>query len=114
MQEGTTASVAFPSSTAKDVMTEILREGAQQMLATAIEAEVAEWIESHAHLKDRERPPPGRSQRLPAGADHHDGSWEMCRCGSRGSTIVGRTEKRRSSPRRFCRRTCGRPRASRT
>ena len=35
------------------MLTELLREGAQQMLATAIEAEVAEWIESHAHLKDQ-------------------------------------------------------------
>jgi transposase-like protein len=52
MQEGTTASITFPSSSAKDVLTELLREGAQQMLATAIEAEVADWIESHAHLKD--------------------------------------------------------------
>jgi transposase-like protein len=33
-------------------MTEILRDGAQQMLATAIEAEVADWIDRHAHLKD--------------------------------------------------------------
>ena len=52
MQEGTTSSVTFPSSSAKDVLTELLREGACQMLATAIEAEVADWIESHAHLKD--------------------------------------------------------------
>ena len=52
MQEGTTASVTFPPASAKDVLTELLREGAQQMLATAIEAEVADWIESHAHLKD--------------------------------------------------------------
>lgn len=52
MQEGTTASVTCPSTASKDVLTEILREGAQQMLATAIEAEVAEWIDSHSHLKD--------------------------------------------------------------
>ncbi len=52
MQEGTTASVTFPSMTSKDVLTELLREGAQQLLATAIEAEVTEWIESHAHLKN--------------------------------------------------------------
>jgi len=52
MQKGTTASVTIPSSAAKDVLTEILREGAQQMLATAIEAEVADWIDSHSHLKD--------------------------------------------------------------
>ena len=52
MQESTTSTVAFPSSSAKDVMTEILREGAQQMLAAAVEAEVADWIDRHAHVKD--------------------------------------------------------------
>jgi len=36
MQEGTTTSVTFPSVAAKDVLTELLREGAQRMLATAI------------------------------------------------------------------------------
>jgi len=52
MQDSTTKSVTFPSSTSKDVLTELLREGAQRMLATTIEAEVADWIESHADLKD--------------------------------------------------------------
>jgi len=52
MQDSITKSVTFPSSTSKDVLTELLREGAQQMLATAVEAEVAEWIEGHAHLRD--------------------------------------------------------------
>jgi putative transposase len=51
MQEVTTTSVTFPS-TSRDVLTEILREGAQQMLTTAIEAEVAEWIEAHRHFED--------------------------------------------------------------
>ena len=51
MQEVTTTTVSFPS-TSGDVLTEILREGAQRMLTTAIEAEVAEWIESHRHLQD--------------------------------------------------------------
>jgi putative transposase len=51
MQEVTTPPPAFPS-TSRDVLTEILREGAQQMLTTAIEAEVAEWIETHRHLQD--------------------------------------------------------------
>ncbi len=31
MAESTTASLAFPESTVKDVMTEILRKGAQQI-----------------------------------------------------------------------------------
>jgi putative transposase len=53
MQEGTTESVTFPSTTCEDVLTGILREGAQRMLTTAIEAEVADWIENHAHVKDK-------------------------------------------------------------
>ena len=52
MQEVTTTSVRFPSSSAEDVLTEVLREGARQMLAMAVEAEVAEWIDTHADLKD--------------------------------------------------------------
>ncbi|KPK50432.1 MAG: transposase [Planctomycetes bacterium SM23_25] len=36
----------------KDVLTEVLREGAQQMLATAIQQEVAEYIEAHAGERD--------------------------------------------------------------
>ncbi len=47
MQESTTSTVAFPCTSAKDKMTEILRDGAQQMLATAIEAEVADGIDRH-------------------------------------------------------------------
>jgi putative transposase len=51
MQEVTTTTFGFPS-TSQDALTEILREGAQQMLTTAIEAEVADWIEAHRHLQD--------------------------------------------------------------
>jgi putative transposase len=35
---------------ARDVLTEILRKGAVDLLATAVEAEVAAWIDSHAHI----------------------------------------------------------------
>jgi len=58
MAESTTQSLAFPESTAKDVMTEILRKGAQQMLARAIEEEVVEWIEQRTDLHDAQ----GRQQ----------------------------------------------------
>jgi transposase-like protein len=51
MREATTTSVEFPS-TSQDVLTEILRQGAQAMLTTAIEAEVAEWIDTHRHVQD--------------------------------------------------------------
>jgi putative transposase len=33
-------------------LTEVLRHGAREMLAQAVEAEVAAWIDDHAHLKD--------------------------------------------------------------
>lgn len=52
MQESTTTNVAFPSLTSEDVLTGILRDGAQRMLAAAIDAEVSDWIDNHAHLKD--------------------------------------------------------------
>jgi len=37
---------------ARDVLTEILHHGAQKMLAAAIENEVAEYIDAHAHQRD--------------------------------------------------------------
>jgi transposase-like protein len=52
MAESTTESMNFPGLEAKDVMTEILREGAQRMLAEAIREEVEEWIGQRAHLRD--------------------------------------------------------------
>jgi len=52
MQEVTTRTVSLSSTSTSDVLTEILRQGAQQMLATAIEAEAADWIEQHSHVLD--------------------------------------------------------------
>jgi transposase-like protein len=52
MQEVSTTTVSFPSMDARDALTEVLRSGAQRLLAEAIEAEVAEWIDSHAHIAD--------------------------------------------------------------
>jgi putative transposase len=52
MQDVTTPSLSYPATTSKDVLTEVLRQGAQAMLTTAIEAEVREWIEGHEHLRD--------------------------------------------------------------
>jgi transposase-like protein len=40
------------SISSRDVLTEILRNGAQQMLAQAIENEVAEYVKAHAHTRD--------------------------------------------------------------
>jgi len=52
MAESSTESVQFPGLGAKDVMTEILREGAQRMLAQAIQEEVEEWVGQRVHLRD--------------------------------------------------------------
>jgi putative transposase len=41
-----------PGPQGKDVLGEVLRQGAQRLLAQAIEAEVAGWIDSHRHLRD--------------------------------------------------------------
>src|SRR5512144_1071076 len=58
MSESTTDIRIVPLPTGQDVITESLRDGARRMLAEAIEAEVATWIDAHAHLKD----PSGRQQ----------------------------------------------------
>ncbi len=52
MREGTVEAIRFPAESSKDVLTEILREGAQKMLATAIEAEVDAYIEQNADQRD--------------------------------------------------------------
>jgi putative transposase len=52
MHEAIRDRLVLPASTSQDVLTAILRQGAQRMLAQAIDAEVAEWIESHRELRN--------------------------------------------------------------
>ena len=52
MNESTTDIRIVPLPTGQDVLTDLLRDGARRLLAQAIEAEVAAWIDAHAHLKD--------------------------------------------------------------
>lgn len=52
MPESSNRIVSLPAATSQDVLTSILRNGAQRLLTHAIEAEVAEWIEAHSHLQD--------------------------------------------------------------
>ena len=51
MCEATNQTIEFPV-TSRDALTELLRQGAQEMLATAVEAEVNEWIADREHLQD--------------------------------------------------------------
>ena len=52
MREPSNGTMALPATTSQDVLSKILRAGAQQLLAQAIEAEVADWIDSHQQLTD--------------------------------------------------------------
>jgi putative transposase len=52
MTESTTDIRIVPLPTGQDVLTDLLRDGARRLLAEAIEAEVAAWVDAHAHLKD--------------------------------------------------------------
>jgi len=48
----TTETAIVPLPQAQDVLTDVLRRGAQQLLAQAIEAEVADWIDRHQDCRD--------------------------------------------------------------
>lgn len=52
MNESIASSLGLPAATSRDVLTEILRDGAQRMLGQTIEAEVQAWLESHRHIVD--------------------------------------------------------------
>jgi putative transposase len=52
MHEAIREPLVLPVSTSQDVLTGILRQGAQQLLAQAIDAEVAEWIDAHRDQRD--------------------------------------------------------------
>ncbi len=50
--QDSTVSANVVSIGSKDILTDILRQGAQKMLATAIESEVTEYLAEHAHQFD--------------------------------------------------------------
>lgn len=52
MHETTMDRSIVPAPTSQDVMTEILRVGAQKMLAEMIHAEVDDWLARHAEVRD--------------------------------------------------------------
>ena len=52
MRCSTTETASVPLPQAQDVLTDVLRQGAQQLLAQAIEAEVADWFERHQDCRD--------------------------------------------------------------
>jgi transposase-like protein len=52
MEEFTVDRFIVPAPVCEDILTGLLKQGAQKMLAQAIEAEVEDWIEEHKHLCD--------------------------------------------------------------
>ena len=108
MTKPTETLVEFPRQSARDVLTEVLRTGARQLLATAIEAEVDEYVAVRAKTVDAagrrgvvpQRPPAQTGAANPARGRH--------RAAGRGFGTAGRTTNGRRSGRRSCRRTCGR------
>jgi putative transposase len=52
MSQSTTEIRIVPLAPSQDVLTDLLRDGARRLLAQAIEAEVAAWIDDHAHHTD--------------------------------------------------------------
>jgi putative transposase len=54
MLEATTATIALPSTDSKDVLTDILRDGAQRLLAVAVVAEADRWIEERKEHVDEQ------------------------------------------------------------
>jgi len=52
MHEPITNTLPFPSTRSRDVLTEILPDGAQRLLTQAIDLEVSQWITARQHLVD--------------------------------------------------------------
>jgi len=52
MYQGTTEAIQFPAPSTTDVLTDVLRQGAQRLLAQAVEAEVGAYVGAHAEQFD--------------------------------------------------------------
>lgn len=52
MNDATTNPDALPLLTEQDVLTDVLRQGATRLLAQAVQAEIAAYLDAHAHLRD--------------------------------------------------------------
>src|SRR4051812_49271976 len=108
MSESTTDIRIVTLPTGQDVLTEVLRDGARRMLAQAIGAEVAIWIDARAHLTDQA----GRQQVVRNG--HLPERTIQTGIGPSRSSTPGSVPavppmSGSPSPQRSCRPICGRP-----
>ena len=81
--------VQFPQESSRDVLTEVLHRGAQQMLLTAIEAEVDDYLAARAATDGRGRAPARRSQRPLAHPGDSNAARGRARAAAPGSGTVG-------------------------
>ena len=110
MTKNTVIDFSKPSDFSPDPLTDLLRAGAQELLATAVRAEVSEFIKGHAHLLDDE----GRQRLVRHGflpeREVMTGIGKVAvqvpRVRDRGAT---RMVRRSGSVLRLCRRICARP-----
>ena len=54
MKKNTVVALDKPSPYVEDPLTEVLRKGAREMLAQAVEAEVAAFLEAHEEIRAME------------------------------------------------------------
>ena len=93
MQEGTTASVTFPSMTSKDVMTEILARRRSADAGHGHRGGSGRLDRESCPFEGRAGSPPGGAERLLAGAKDHDGSGNCAgAAASRSRSSAGRRE----------------------
>ena len=52
MSKRNTEQVDCPAASRRDLLTDVLRQGAQEMLAVAVLAEAKAYVEAHKHLLD--------------------------------------------------------------
>ena len=81
MKSATSEVIPSPGSTPKDVLSEVLRAGAQQMLGKAIQDEVAAYVDEHAGQRNQDghrlvvRNGSHKSRAIQTGTDHKRGSF---------------------------------------
>ena len=114
MEKNTTKTQVM-SMTSRDVLTDILRQGAQEMLATAVENEVAQYIADHQRLRDASgRRLVVRNGRLPARTIQTGvGPVEVQQPRVNDKRIDENGQSMRF-PVRFCRLICDEPKLSRS
>ena len=116
MPEATLDRLNFPQDgeiqTHRDMLTEILRAGALDLLGHAVRAEVAQWIDERAHLTDEYGHRQVVRNGYAAPTDDSSRGWGRWKSPCPGSTTDAPKANANGSPARSSHRICARPRRS--